>query len=124
MAKTDFRSVDEYIRAQPKPVQPVLRRVRSVIRKAVPAAVEVISYQLPTYKLPEGLVLSFAVWKEHYSLYPATDELMSAMGEKLAPFRASKGTLRFPLSEPVPARLIERVARFRAKAARRKARAS
>ena len=51
MAKTDFRSVDEYILAQPKSVQPILRRVRSVIRKAVPAAVEVISYQLPAYKL-------------------------------------------------------------------------
>jgi uncharacterized protein YdhG (YjbR/CyaY superfamily) len=123
MPKTHFRSVDEYIRAQPKDVQPVLRRVRSVIRKAVPAAVEVISYQLPAYKVAGGFVLSFAAWKQHYSLYPASDELMAVFGDTLAPFRASKGTLRFPLSEPVPVRLIERVARFRAKAVVRRAKA-
>ena len=124
MAKTDYRSVDEYIRAQPKDVQPVLRRVRSIIRKAVPGAVEVISYQLPAYKLAEGPgVLCFAGWKEHYSLYPASDELVAAFKGALLPYRASKGTLRFPLSEPVPVKLIERVAKFRAKEAMRRARA-
>ena len=124
MAKTDFRSVDEYILAQPKSVQPILRRVRSVIRKAVPAAVEVISYQLPAYKLAEGPgVLWFAAWKQHYSLYPASDELVAAFKGELTPFRASKGTLRFPLSEPVPVKLIERIAKFRAKEAMRRANA-
>ena len=124
MAKTDFRSVEEYILAQPKSVQPVLRRVRSVIRKAVPAAVEVISYQLPAYKLPEGPgVLYFAAWKQHYSLYPASDELVAAFRGELTPFRASKGTLRFPLSEPVPVKLIERIAKFRAQEAMRRAKA-
>ena len=74
MAKTDFKSVDEYIGAQPKGVQPVLRLVRSIIRKAVPGAVEVISYQLPAYRLAEGPgLLYFAAWKQHYSLYSASD---------------------------------------------------
>ena len=124
MAKTDFRSVEEYILAQPKSVQPVQRRVRSVIRKAVPAAVEVISYQLPAYKLADGLgVLYFAAWKQHYSLYPASDELVATFKGELTPFRASKGTLRFPLSEPVPVKLIERIAKFRAKEAMRGAKA-
>ena len=124
MAKTDFRSVEDYIRAQPTSVQPVLRRVRSVIRKAVPAAVEVISYQLPAYKLAEGPgVLWFAAWKKHYSLYPASDELVAAFRGELTPFRASKGTLRFPLSEPVPVKLIERIAKFRAQEAMRRAKA-
>ena len=54
MAKTNFKSVDEYIRSHPKAVQSVLQRVRSVIRKAVPGAEEVISYQMPAYKLPVG----------------------------------------------------------------------
>jgi uncharacterized protein YdhG (YjbR/CyaY superfamily) len=54
MAKTDFKSVHEYIAAQPKTVQVVLRRVRSIIRKAVPVAVEIISYQMPAYKIAEG----------------------------------------------------------------------
>ena len=63
-AKTDFRSVEEYILAQLKSVRPVLRRVHRAIRKAVPAAVEVISYQLPAFKLAEGpAVLYFAAWK-------------------------------------------------------------
>jgi uncharacterized protein YdhG (YjbR/CyaY superfamily) len=70
MAKTDFKSVDEYISSQPEPVQSVLERVRSTIRKAVPGAVEVISYQIPAYKLQESAVLYFAGWRNHYSLYP------------------------------------------------------
>jgi len=125
MARTDYASVDEYIRAQPKAVQPVLRRLRSIIRKAVPAAVEVVSYQIPAYKLAGRPVLYMAAWKQHYSLYPASDALVAAFGGELKPYRVSKGTLRFPLSEPVPAKLIERVAEFRAReaASPRKARA-
>jgi uncharacterized protein YdhG (YjbR/CyaY superfamily) len=117
VARTDYRSVDEYIRAQPKAVQPVLRRLRSIIRKAVPAAVEVVSYQIPAYKLAGRPVLYMAAWKQHYSLYPASDALIAAFEGELSPYRASKGTLRFPLSEPVPAKLIERVAKFRAREA-------
>jgi uncharacterized protein YdhG (YjbR/CyaY superfamily) len=64
MAKTNFRSVDEYIATHPEDVQPILQRVRSTIRKAVPGAQEVISYQLPAYKLPAGPVLAFAGWKQ------------------------------------------------------------
>ena len=91
VAKTDFQSVEEYILAQPESVQPVLRRVRGVIRKAVPAAVEVISYQLPAYKLAEDpAVLYFAAWKQHYSVYPESDQLMAAFKGELTPFRASK----------------------------------
>jgi len=112
MAKTDFRSVDEYIAAQPKNVQVALRRVRSIVRKAVPTAVEVISYLMPTFRVAEGPFLCLGGWKEHYSLYPASDALVAAFKGALAPYRASKGTLRFPLSEPAPASLIERIAEF------------
>ncbi len=123
MTKTDFKSVDEYISAQPKGVRPVLRRLRSIIRKAVPAAVEVISYQLPAYTLAGEGMLCFAAWKQHYSLYPASDELVRAFKGELTPYRVSKGTLRFPLTEPVPVKLIQRVAKFRAKEAMRRAKA-
>jgi uncharacterized protein YdhG (YjbR/CyaY superfamily) len=58
--------------------------------------------------------LYFAGWKAHYSLYPASDALVAAFAHELAPYERSKGTIRFPLSEPVPVRLIERIARFRA----------
>ena len=116
MAKTDFKSVEEYMAAQPDAVQAVLRRVCSVIRKALPGGEEVISYQIPAYKLHGYPVLHFAGWKQHYSLYPAHD-LVAAFKKELAPYEVSKGTIRFPLSEPVPVKLIERIAKFRAKKA-------
>jgi uncharacterized protein YdhG (YjbR/CyaY superfamily) len=88
--------------------------VRSAIRKAVPAAEEVISYKIPTYKLPGGPVLYFAGWKKHYSLYPVTERVVSAVKDELASYEINKATIRFPLSEPVPVKLIARIAKFRA----------
>src|SRR5271163_3576309 len=120
MAGTDFKSVDEYIAAQPEAVRGVLESVRSAIRKAMPAAEEAISYQMPAYKLDKldrGPVLWFAGWKRHYSLYPTGDRLAAAFKDELAGYEIKKGTIRFPLSEPVPVKLIERIAKFRAKEA-------
>ncbi len=114
MAKTNFQSVDEYIASRPEAVQEVLKRVRSIVRKAVPKAEEVISYQIPAYKLPAGVVLYFAGWKQHYSLYPAGSRV-AALKKELAPFEVSKGAIRFPLSKPVPVKLIKRIAKLRAK---------
>jgi uncharacterized protein YdhG (YjbR/CyaY superfamily) len=114
MAKTDFKSVDEYIAAQPDAVQAILGLVRSAIRKAVPGADEVISYKIPTYKLDGRAVLYFAGWKEHYSVYPASVPLVAAFKDELASYKIDKGTIRFPLSQPVPVKLIERIAKFRA----------
>jgi len=115
MAKTGFKSVDEYIASQPEAARSLLERLRSTIRKAVPGADETISYQIPMYKLHGSPVLYFAGWKQHYSLYPATGRVVAAFAEDLAPYRISKGTIRFPLSQPVPAKLIERIAKFRAR---------
>jgi uncharacterized protein YdhG (YjbR/CyaY superfamily) len=117
MAKTDFKSVDEYIATFPEDVQVILQRVRRTIRSAVPDADEMISYKLPTYKLRGVRVIYFAGWKEHYSLYPATDLLVKAFKEEIAPYKFSKGTIRFPLSMPVPVKLVERITKFRAKEA-------
>ena len=114
-ARTGFRSVDEYIATNSEDVKAILQRVRGTIRKAIPGAEEVISYGIPAYKLPGGTVLWFAGWKQHYSLYPATGGLVAAFKDALQPYEISKGTIRFPLSEPVPVRLIERIAKFRAK---------
>jgi uncharacterized protein YdhG (YjbR/CyaY superfamily) len=122
MAKTDFKSVDEYIATHPEGLQAILRRVRSTIRKAVPTEDEVISYQIPAYKLHGEPVLYFAGWKRHYSLYPATDHVVAALEDELASYELSKGTIRFPLSQPVPVRLIERIAKLRAKEAAERAR--
>ena len=126
MAKTDFKSVDEYIASQPEAVQGILAQVRSAIRKAVPEAQEIISYQMPTYTLHGGRLLYFAVWKVHYSIYAATEQVIAAFQGELASYEVDKGTIRFPLSEHVPVKLIGRIAKFRAKetAAREKAKAA
>ena len=98
-------TVAEYIAKKPRTIQPVLRRIRAVIRKAIPGADEVISYQIPTYKLAGKTVIYFAGWTGHVSLYPAS----GLPAKVLAKYQVSKGTLRFPLSEPLPVKLIERV---------------
>jgi len=114
MAKTGFKSVDEYIAAQSETVQGILHRVRRTIREAVPEAEEAISYHIPSYKLPGGPVLFFAAWKRHYSLYPVTGRTVSAFQDELAPYKIGKGTIRFLLSQPVPVKLIGRIAKVRA----------
>jgi uncharacterized protein YdhG (YjbR/CyaY superfamily) len=126
MAKTGFKSVDEYIASQPDATRGALERVRRTIRKALPGSEEVISYQIPAYKLNGRTVIYFAGWREHYSVYPSTDRLVARFKKDLARYEVSKGTIRFPLSEAVPVKLIEAVARFRGKevAEREKAKAA
>ena len=115
MATTNFKSVSEYLASQREAVQGTLERVRNALRKALPGADEVISYQIPTYKLGGRPVIYFAGWKKHYSLYPATAQLVEAFGDELAAYEVSKGTIRFPFDSPVPVKLIEGIAKFRAK---------
>src|SRR5580693_3758543 len=105
---TNFTSVDDYIALQPPAAQGVLERVRRIIRKSVPEAEETISYQIPAYKLRGTRLLFFAGWKHHYSLYPVNDALLAACQGDPGKYQVSKGTIRFPLSEPIPAKLIER----------------
>ncbi len=109
------KDVTAYIAGFPAPARAALTRVRGIIRRAVPAAEEMISYQIPAYKLHGRPVLFFAAWKEHYSLYPSNARLVAAFKDQLSQYEISKGTIRFPLSDGVPATLIERIARFRAR---------
>lgn len=108
------KSVREYIAAQPAEVRHILERVRRAIRRAVPGAAEGISYGIPAYTLRGSTVLFFAGWKEHYSLYPAKGPLALAFKDELSRYEVDNGTIRFSLSKPVPVRLIERIAKFRA----------
>jgi uncharacterized protein YdhG (YjbR/CyaY superfamily) len=117
MAKPDFKSVDEYIASQPESAQDLLETVRSVIRKALPGAEEVVSYKIPTYKLHGDAVLYFAGWKNHFSLYPVSEHVVAALKNDLAAYKVNKATVRFALAEPVPVKLIERIAKYRAKEA-------
>lgn len=76
-----------------------------------------ISYKIPAYRLHGGIVLYFAGWKQHYSLYPAGKRMVAAFKDQLASYKVSKGTIRFPLAQAVPVQLIERIAKFRAEEA-------
>lgn len=111
---TKYQSVDDYIAAQPPPARPVLARVRATIRKALPRAIEGISYQIPVYKVDGAMVLYFAGFRDHYSILPATARLVGALKKELAGFLHGKATIRFPLAGTVPTRLITRIAKLRA----------
>lgn len=114
MAKTSFQSVDEYIAAQPEAVRGVLTRVRAAIRKAVPEAGEMISYQVPGYKLNNKPVVYFAAWKQHYAIYPASALVKATLKDDLARYTVANSTIRFPFEGPVPVKLIGRIAKLRA----------
>jgi len=115
MNRTTVPSVAGYIARQPKGSRSVLTRVRRIIRRAIPGAEEAISYKIPTYKLHGHAVLYFAGWKAHYSLYPVSADLVAALGVPQGKYEIRKGTIRFPLDKPVPATLIARIAKRRAR---------
>ena len=117
MARTDVGVVDAYIAKQPAKAQLVLQRVRRIIRKVLPKGEETISYQIPTYKVDGQYVVYFAGWKKHWSLYPVTEAVRAKLSSELASFELSKGTVRFPLADPVPAKLVERIVMELARAA-------
>lgn len=102
-------SVDAYIDAFPEDVQTVLQKVRLAIHDAVPGAGEKISYQIPAITLDGKVLIYFSGWRKHIGVYPIP-ETDAAFARELEPYRAGKGTLKFPLAEPVPYDLIGRVA--------------
>jgi uncharacterized protein YdhG (YjbR/CyaY superfamily) len=111
MARPRYESVDDYIAAQPDAVRPLLEEVRAAIRGALPTASEVISYQMPAYRVANRVAVYFAGFKGHYSVYPVNGEVLEAFRDELAPYEVNeKGTVRFPLDRPVPAALIAGIA--------------
>ena len=107
-----FTSIDQYIGTFPDEVQKILEEIRSTIKAIVPDAKEKISYQIPCFELNGRNLIHFAGWNKHISMYPvpAGDE---AFKKKIARYVAGKGTLKFPLDEPIPLELIGAVVRFR-----------
>ena len=114
MPAAPVQTMDDYIALQPPKAQVALERVRRAIAKAVPAVEECISYSIPAFRYNGRILLYFAGWKDHISIYPASDAMGAAFEGELDEYRASKGTLRFPLAKPVPAALVARIAKFRA----------
>ena len=122
MAKA--QNIDDYISQFPADVQAVLQEVRETIRQAAPEAKATISYQMPAFK-QHGILVYFAAWKEHIGLYPPISG-DKALEKAVARYAGPKGNLQFPLDEPIPYDLIERIVKVRVKqdtakaAARRK----
>ncbi len=114
MAPSPFENVDAYIAAFPKDIQKILNTVRQAIRSAAPQAQELISYQMPAYKF-HGWLIYFAAFKNHYSVFGATYEFVGQFKKELGGYKIGKGTIRFPLDEPVPVALIKKITKFRAK---------
>jgi uncharacterized protein YdhG (YjbR/CyaY superfamily) len=108
-----FKTMDDYFASQPEVARVKLSLVRAAIRRGVPEAQEVISYQIPAFRSGGRIFIFFAGWKNHYSIYPASESMLSAFGDELAPYKISKGTIRFPLTDPVPEELISRIAAFK-----------
>jgi uncharacterized protein YdhG (YjbR/CyaY superfamily) len=114
MKKDVPKSVDEYIAGQPEAMRPRLEQVRAAIRRAVPEALECIGYGMPGYKLHGKPILYFAGFREHYSLFAASGTFFAALEHELRGYDLRKGTVHFPLTKPVPVRLISRIAKLRA----------
>ena len=109
--KVGFVSIDEYIAMFPKETQTILEEIRATIKAAAPEAVEKISYQMPTFAL-KGNLVHFAAWKNHIGFYPAPSGIQAFKNET-SRYEGSKGTLQFPIDEPLPLGLIRRIVKYR-----------
>ena len=106
-----FATIDEYIDTFPEEVRQRLRAVRQVIRETAPEAEETIKYRMPTLTF-HGNLVHFAAFKDHIGLYPTTSP-MEAFREQLAGYKTAKGTIRFPMDQPLPLPLIREIVEFR-----------
>ena len=106
-------SISEYIQTFPPEVQTILTELRILIQKAAPNAIEKISYQIPTFYL-NGNLVHFAAYKNHIGFYPSSSGI-SEFAEELKKYKTSKGTIQFPIHEPLPMDLIKKIVEFRVK---------
>jgi len=109
--KVRFNSIDEYIATFPHEVRTILQEIRETIPAAAPDAEEKISYQMPTFTL-KGNLVHFAAFKNHIGFYP-TPGGIEAFKEEVARYQGAKGSIRFPLDEPMPLNLITRIVKLR-----------
>jgi uncharacterized protein YdhG (YjbR/CyaY superfamily) len=108
----EFSTIDEYIATFPKDVQKLLQQVRKTIKAAAPDAEEKISYQIPTFAL-KGNLVHFAAYKSHLGFYPGASGIRT-FAQELSNYQTAKGTVQFPLSDPLPLELIANIVKFRA----------
>jgi len=103
--------IDEYIATFPEPIQEILEKIRGTIRQAAPEATEDISYGIPTFK-HHGNLVHFAAYKNHIGFYP-TSSGIEQFKPKLTAYKLSRGTIQFPLGQPIPYDLIKEIVVFR-----------
>jgi uncharacterized protein YdhG (YjbR/CyaY superfamily) len=106
-------TIDEYISGFSPDVQAILQQVREVVRMAAPDAQEAISYQIPAFKL-NGVLVYFAAFKKHIGFYPPVRG-DARLEKAVSPYAGEKGNLRFPLDQPIPLDLVERITKLRVK---------
>ena len=120
MSRTTAGSVDEYIAGFPPETRKLLEELRALVQATAPEVTERISYGIPTFDLDGRYLVYIAGFKKHVSLYPVTADLTAALGEEVAPYKKGKGTVQFPLGQPLPTGLIRRIVQLRV--AKRRAR--
>ena len=106
-------TIDDYIAVASPEVQPILHKIRHVIQAAAPDAREKISYAIPAF-WQNGILVYFAAFKKHIGLYPPISG-DAALMKAIAPYAGPKGNLQFPLDQPIPYKLIERIVKHRVK---------
>jgi len=111
--QTAPRTIDEYIAGFPPDVQEILEKIRTTIREAAPEAGETIKYQIPTFTL-KGNLVHFAAFKKHIGFYPEPTGI-EAFKNELSVYEGAKGSVQFPLDQPIPYDLISRIVEFRVK---------
>lgn len=109
--RSTARTVDEYIAEFPPATRKVLEELRALIRATAPSATEKISYAIPTFHL-NGNLVHFAAFERHVGFYP-TPSGIEAFREELKPYKTAKGSVQFPLDQPLPKDLIRRMVEFR-----------
>lgn len=112
-AAVKFKTVNDYQSSLPANAKTIFKELRKIVNDAAPGAEEVISYNIPCLKLHGGLIW-FAMWKEHFSLYPKSASMEKAIPE-LSEYDGAKGTIKFPVNQPIPTKLITKIIRFRIK---------
>ena len=111
---TEPSNVDEYMATLPDDKRAVMESMRVTIRAAAPEATEVITYKMPGFKSHGGqFLVSYDAFKQHYSLFPASDAVVQGLGAEIEPYLAGKGTIRFPASRPIPLDLLTRIVEIR-----------
>ncbi|MBE0430091.1 MAG: DUF1801 domain-containing protein [Thermoleophilia bacterium] len=110
-AGTDITTIDQYILESPEDVRSMLVQLRETIREAAPQATEKISYRMPTF-YHNGNLVHFAAFKHHIGFYP-TPSGMEAFKEELRKYKGAKGSVQFPIDEPLPLKLIADIIKFR-----------